>query len=375
MSRIPVRCLSGAREELEESLPKATIHPLSNCDDSNVRNATHLSQNRLQSSHPARSLETDGVFSSGQDTRESEDWFNELDDLIRTMQCPSTLRGRYQPVRIAIIDTGLHPTYRSRLNVVEYKDLIDNRLTMRDNTWHGTLSATLAAGACDNAELYIARIFDTKDADIEQGPRLMAKVIAWAIEPKRRVDIISISAGFARHSPELQRAVNKASNAGTLIFAAASNWGNRGRVAFPARHSFKTMCIFSTNSRDQASSFNPEPRERADNFAILGEALTHPADSTKCESGTSMTTAIAARLTTRIIDVSRHEDNATIERVADVSSLAGMTAIFRSMSKRAGPFQCVSPLQLMPERHMDNTRERNRAYVRESLHRAMERAG
>ncbi|RAL13188.1 uncharacterized protein BO97DRAFT_45016 [Aspergillus homomorphus CBS 101889] len=172
----------------------------------------------------------------------------------------------------------------------------------------------------------------------------------------------------------LQRAVEKASDAGALIFAAASNWGNRGSVPFPARHSFRTMCMFSTNADDQASSFNPEPRERENNFAILGEDLEHPADPQRRESGTSMATAIAAGLAARIVDFSRQGDNATIERVADVGSLAGMTAIFRFMSKRAGPFQCVSPLRLMSERYRSNAREKNRAYVRESLHRAMESA-
>ncbi|RAH48752.1 subtilisin-like protein [Aspergillus brunneoviolaceus CBS 621.78] len=320
--------------------------------------------------------ESGGVFvkSIRQSTHMSDRWFDELDDLISVMKAPKKVKGGYRAVKVAVIDTGLQPAIGLRMNVIEWRDFVGSSSTMCDNTWHGTISARLLANACEGAELYIARVFDTNNANHEHGPRLMAQAIEWAIDPTRRVDIISISAGFAEHSPVLHRAIDQASNAGVLIFAAASNWGNRGRVAFPARHNLRTMCIFSTNPDDQASSFNPEPREHADNFAILGEDLVHPADPTIRESGTSMATAIAAGLAARIIDFSRHADNTTIERVGDVGSLAGMTAIFRFMSKRDGSFQCVSPLRLLPERHKYNEPERNRAYVRESLHRAMESA-
>ncbi|KAJ5116711.1 subtilisin-like protein [Penicillium angulare] len=246
---------------------------------------------------------------------------------------------------------------------------------MCDETWHGTLSARLIATMCEGVELYIARVFDTNNANHEHGPKLMAQAIEWAVEPQHAVDIISISAGFAKHSLELEDAIDKASGSGALVFAAASNWGNRGgHVAYPARHSFKTICMFSTNTDDQASSFNPEARSHTDNFAILGEDLEHPADPRKRESGTSMATAIAAGLAARIVDFSRHEDNETIDRVAKVGSIAGMTAIFRSISKPAGRCQCLAPLRLMSERYDSRSRESNRDYVRESINRAMMRA-
>ncbi|RAK77448.1 subtilisin-like protein [Aspergillus fijiensis CBS 313.89] len=356
--------------------PLATMPLPLDGDDLRFRSAAQMPPDPPQPHTQGQSAESGGVFVkiSRQSTRMSDRWFDELDDLISVMKAPSEIQGRYRAVRVAVIDTGLQPAIGLRMNVIEWKDFVGSSSTMCDNTWHGTISATLLTNACEGAELYIARVFDTNNADHEHGPRLMAQAIEWAIDPTRRVDIISISAGFAEHSTVLQRAIDQASNVGVLIFAAASNWGNRGRVAFPARHNLKTMCIFSTNPDDQASSFNPEPREHADNFAILGEDLAHPADPTIRESGTSMATAIAAGLAARIIDFSRHADNTTIERVADVGSLAGMTAIFRFMSKRAGSFQCVSPLRLLPERHKYNEPERNRAYVRESLHRAMESA-
>ncbi|KAI1010429.1 hypothetical protein LB503_004981 [Fusarium chuoi] len=116
----------------------------------------------------------------------------------------------------------------------------------------------------------------------------MARAIHWAIEPPNSVDIISISAGFRNYSKELDDAVTRAKAAGVLVIAAASNWQNTNTVAFPARHNLSTMCIYSTNTGNQSSSFNPEPRADTQNFAILGEGFQHP-DQRRNErmSGTS----------------------------------------------------------------------------------------
>lgn len=116
----------------------------------------------------------------------------------------------------------------------------------------------------------------------------ICKAIHWAIEPPRSVDIVSISAGFRNYSKELDDAVTKAKAAGVLVIAAASNWQNTNTVAFPARHNLSTMCIYSTNTGNQSSSFNPEPRADTQNFAIIGEGFQHP-DQRRNErmSGTS----------------------------------------------------------------------------------------
>ncbi len=47
---------------------------------------------------------------------------------------------------------------------------------MRDNTWHGTMSGNLVLSMYEEAELYVARVFESNDTDEEKEPLLMAKV-------------------------------------------------------------------------------------------------------------------------------------------------------------------------------------------------------
>lgn len=204
---------------------------------------------------------------------------------------------------------------------------------------------------------------------------MLPQAIEWAIEPKQDVDIISISAGFMHHSPRLQEAVQKASCANKLIFAAAANWGNSGPVAFPTRHDLYTICIFATNTLSKDSIFNPEHRAESHNFAVLGEDFQHPADPNKRLSGTSMVTAAAAGLAALIVDFSRHEDNrGVILRVADVGKMLGMIAIFNSMATKTGKFKCVVPTNLLPSDYSSLRPEEKRSYVRDSISRAMDKA-
>ncbi|TXC08008.1 hypothetical protein FocTR4_00002485, partial [Fusarium oxysporum f. sp. cubense] len=212
----------------------------------------------------SRSLRATFIKSENDPT--AGDWLDEVDDLIRAMR--GDRKDPYERVKIAIIDSGLHDRERGRYRA-EYKDFTD--------------------------------------------------AIHWAIEPPRSVDIISISAGFRNYSKELDDAVTRAKASGVLVIAAASNWQNKNTVAFPARHNLSAMCIYSTNTGNQSSSFNPEPRADTQNFAILGEGFQHP-DQRRNErmSGTSMATAVAAGLAARIVDFSRQKDNkASIFRAQD----------------------------------------------------------
>ncbi|KAG5796697.1 hypothetical protein H9Q69_004272 [Fusarium xylarioides] len=277
----------------------------------------------------------------------------------------------YERVKIAIIDSGLHDTEKSHYRA-EYKDFTG---VSKNDSWHGTCCAGIIQGMYEEARLYIARVFERHHADEIEGPLRMARAIHWAIEPQRSVDIISISAGFRNYSQELDEAVTKAKAAGVLVIAAASNWQNTSTVAFPARHNLSTMCIYSTNTGNQSSSFNPEPRMDTPNFAIIGEGFQHP-DQRRNErmSGTSMATAVAAGLAARIVDFSRQKDNrASIFRAQDVGKLPGMLAIFSAMSEPAGNLQYVSPLELLPLKN-GVSREADRQRVREVLSQSMERA-
>nr|RBQ96882.1 hypothetical protein FVER53263_04430 [Fusarium verticillioides] len=222
------------------------------------------------------------TFIKSENERTAGDWLDEVDDLIRAMR--GQRKDPYERVKIAIIDSGLHDRERGRYRV-DYRDFTG---IPKNDSWHGTCCAGIIQGLYEEARLYIARVFERDHADEIEGPLRMAKAIHWAIEPPRSVDIISISAGFRSYSKELDDAVTKAKAAGVLVIAAASNWQNTSTVAFPARHNLSTMCIYSTNTGNQSSSFNPEPRADTQNFAIIGEGFQHP-DQRRNErmSGTS----------------------------------------------------------------------------------------
>ncbi|RBR12075.1 hypothetical protein FVER53590_04429 [Fusarium verticillioides] len=309
------------------------------------------------------------TFIRSENERTAGDWLDEVDDLIRTMR--GDRNDRYERVKIAIIDSGLHDRERSHYRA-EYKDFTS---VPKNDSWHGTCCAAIIQGMYEEARLYIARVFERDHADEIEGPLRMARAIHWAIEPPRSVDIISIAAGFRNYSKELDEAVTKAKAAGVLVIAAASNWQNTSTVAFPARHNLSAMCIYSTNTGNQSSSFNPEPRADTQNFAIIGEGFQHP-DQRRNErmSGTSMATAVAVGLAARIVDFSRQRGNKeSIFRAQDVGKLPGMLSIFSTISKPAGNLRYISPLELLPLRH-GVSREADRQRVREILSQAMERA-
>ncbi|KAG5761597.1 hypothetical protein H9Q72_010283 [Fusarium xylarioides] len=317
----------------------------------------------------AKSQSLRATFIKSDNERTAGDWLDEVDDLIRAMR--GDRKDSYERVKIAIIDSGLHDRERGRYRA-EYKDFTG---VPTNDSWHGTCCAGIIEGMYEEARLYMARVFERDHADEIEGPLRMARAIHWAIEPPRSVDIISISAGFRSYSKELDDAVTRAKAAGVLVIAAASNWQNTNTVAFPARHNLSTMCIYSTNTGNQSSSFNPEPRADTPNFAIIGEGFQHP-DQRRNErmSGTSMATAVAAGLAARIVDFSRQKDNkASIFRAQDVGKLPGMLSIFSTLSKPAGNLRYISPLELLPLRH-GASREADRQRVREVLSQAMERA-
>lgn len=168
--------------------------------------------------------------------------------------------------------------------------------------------------------------------------------------------------------------MDRAFKAGILVFAAASNWGNKDDIAYPAAIKDHVMCIFATDGANRhVRAFNPDPRHDASNFAILGEKvkITEGGDS---DSGTSVATALAAGLAGRLIDFSRHKDSReSIENVALIGKKAGMTAIFNKMSKgRSEGYDCIVPWNILED--TASSRAEQRAQVRSAISSALRMA-
>lgn len=186
-----------------------------------------------------------------------------------------------------------------------------------------------------------------------------------------KVDVIAMAFGFEKEHRGMRKAIERARANDILIFAAASNYGNMTRIAFPARLHHDVVCMFCTNALATTShSINPKPsKQRAYNLAIFGEEvqLPGPRGDAVLLNGTSMSTAIGAGLAARLIDFSRHIDcrRKFKEEAADLKRMAGMESVFAKMA--GGPsgdgYYCVVPRSLLNDIGRGETRGFKRAAI------------
>lgn len=93
------------------------------------------------------------------------------------MEFPASARGTCKAVKICVIDTGFNPDVKGSNKIKGFKDFVDQDSTkLRDDTWHGTISASIIMSIYEHCELYVARVFKSDDADDKRGPELMAQV-------------------------------------------------------------------------------------------------------------------------------------------------------------------------------------------------------
>ncbi|KAK6527551.1 hypothetical protein TWF694_004534 [Orbilia ellipsospora] len=134
-------------------------------------------------------------------------------------------------VRIAIIDSGIHPSHRQLALVREYKDFVtQNDKVMVDETRHGSTGVDIITEISPDADLYVARVFRGAEAEADTAD-LISKAIHYAIDIWK-VDIISLASGLYSAHEGIREAVQAASAKHTIIFAAASNYGSIKGITF-----------------------------------------------------------------------------------------------------------------------------------------------
>ncbi|KAM5433434.1 hypothetical protein MferCBS31731_007069 [Microsporum ferrugineum] len=271
----------------------------------------------------------------------SERWMDNLLSSIYPYVDP--VSNLAEPVRIAILDSGLDP---ENPFLIEDQQLANPQIKearsfvhgtgphdIRDEIGHGTHALGLLLKVAPCAEIYVARIARRETL----GPNTYVQ--QW------KVDIISMSFGIREYHERMSSAISDALNKRTLLFAAASNDGaNLGR-AFPAQYP-SVFCIHSTDGNGNPSNFNPTASETDVNFSLLGEHVSShwPAgvnghnQTVNVMSGTSVATPIAAGLAASVLSFVRQQD----QHIAVESERLGpwlkrdnsMDAVFKSMVRR-----------------------------------------
>ncbi|KAH8587056.1 hypothetical protein B0O99DRAFT_694834 [Bisporella sp. PMI_857] len=225
-----------------------------------------------------------------------------------------------EPVKVAIFDTGIdrtHPDFQYprskpkrsgtispvRGEVEQIKrikacqNFCDDRKDVEDVTdidGHGTHVAGIILQLAPAAELYIARVCEGDErygrspsaskaneaneklkssVDTKKVyPSRVEKAMEWAIG--HGVHLINMSFGYKIWDPKLDQALKKARDHHIVIFAAASNFGNHERVAWPARDPERAICVHSSiDLGTYYSKFTPKPHSGTVNFMVTGERV------------------------------------------------------------------------------------------------------
>ncbi|KAJ4281972.1 hypothetical protein NW764_004656 [Fusarium oxysporum] len=269
-----------------------------------------------------------------------------------------------EPVRIAILDSGLDPKnpfliedqHLARPQIKEARSFVHGTEPheILDEIGHGTHALGLLLKVAPCAEIYVAKIARRETLDPNTYGDI-AKAIDYAVR-EWKVDIITMSFGIREYDETMSTAISNALNHRTLLFAAASNdGGNRGR-AFPAQYP-SVFCIYSTDGNGNPSKFNPTASETDVNFSLLGENVSShwPAglngieETVNVMSGTSVATPIAAGLAASILSFIRQQDqNIAVESESLGSWLKrdnSMDAVFKSMvrQRRGEGYDYITP--------------------------------
>jgi len=158
------------------------------------------------------------------------------------------------PIRIAVIDTGISPYAISPESLEDGRNYIFPEESTMDLIGHGTGVASIIVGSepaaitglCPEATL-VPLIFLTEDergVEVNGGPDELAAVIRDAVDVYH-CDILNISLTSKKTSDALEAAVAYAEEQGVLIVASSGN-NSSFRVYYPAGYD-SVLCVGTVN--------------------------------------------------------------------------------------------------------------------------------
>ncbi|KAI1172065.1 hypothetical protein F4777DRAFT_582348 [Nemania sp. FL0916] len=260
--------------------------------------------------------------------------------------------------KVAILDSGIDMSHEKiaelKGNIKGLRNFLDEHMDDiedSDSNRHGTQVALLLLNEAPFADIYIARI--KKDRCSPLMPGVVAKAIDYATDTWD-VDILCMSWGFTSRQDNVAQAIERASQKGKIMFAAASNTGanlpKEIEVTFPANMP-DVICINSTDGFGDKSNFNPPPRKGHYNFSTLGEAVLESWEPGKRESGTSFATPLAAAIAASFIEFLRQGEMKRFKLPdrfkEEVRTRDGMLKILAGISRDSGGFSYLQPWSLL----------------------------
>lgn len=165
-------------------------------------------------------------------------------------------------VLVAVIDTGINPTYADftgRVRIDLGYDFVNRRKLAIDDHGHGSHVAGIIAANSNNtfgmsginakASIIPIKVLGEEGSGLNSD---IAKGILHAVKQKAKVINISIGGGFSSRAIEDALAYAKKKN--VLVIVAAGNEG-RNKLSYPGRSQY-VLSVGSTNRFDRRSNFS-----------------------------------------------------------------------------------------------------------------------
>ncbi len=228
-----------------------------------------------------------------------------------------------EPVRVAIIDTGISTIAISPTQVAEGYNYICPEEGTEDKLGHGTAIAGLIAGsesaglpgACPET-LLVPLVYTTKDSagdTVKGSADTVAQAIYDAVD-RYRCQIINISSGAVNGADSLRQAVAYAEECGVLVVSCAGNAG-ADKPSFPGGYG-SVLCVGSAN-RALTDPADFSSRGEALDLLAPGERLRAPTIAGRAVycTGTSFSTAIVSAAAARLLAQNTELTPAQLRRI------------------------------------------------------------
>lgn len=245
-----------------------------------------------------------------------------------------SLAKQVRQVKVAVVDTGAdynHPALKGKIDTVDGYNFVNNTTNAMDDNGHGThLSGIITTntpinsksnttgllGIDGNLDVQIipVKVLDSSgsgDSDI------IAKGIKWAAD--KDADIINLSLGMKGSIPEIDSAIQYATDKGSLVVVAAGNDDADCTDYSPASNSnvYTVSALNMYNRKAYYSNYGSKVEASAPGDDILS---TVPNGKYEFMSGTSMATPIVSAVAAMIKAQNPKLTPAEIKQILDKSA-------------------------------------------------------